>query len=311
MVDVVECTDYVDQCTVAGVSNEVQPDNTGDKTHAKFTQVLQTFVHVDESIGGITSNVVDYESLRNNYTVLHEYLQELCTIDATALTNLEKVAMYCNAYNALMMDVIIHHNIPTSVEQVNDIWTTKFGTVAGSKVSLDNIEHNNVRGRVGNSEGDETETMMEAGLAHQIQAAGLVHACFVCASLSCPDLQPTAFQGSTLVTVLGTATKKWLENESKNPGTSDNTNAQLSKIFDWYGKDFERQENSIQAYVNKYASWNMATDGVISFIAYNWALNDANGNGQAGLVSLSSRLDCRNLVVVALSISALIRSSFA
>jgi hypothetical protein len=251
-------------------------------------------VKVDNSIGGITSNVVDYVALREDSSNLRAYMRTLCAVDLATLSPEEKVAMYCNAYNALMIAMIVHFDPPTSVLEISSmvpggsVWKEKLGTVAGTKVSLDDIEH----------------TFVRNGESAKINGQGLVHACFVCASLSCPDLQTEAFQGGTLKNQLAGAVTRWLHNPTKNPGVLG-SQMQLSKIFEWYGNDFVAQSGSIHAFVNTYTSWNVAANTPISFLPYNWALNEVNGTGVTS-AALSSWSFYRHGILIALGAAALL-----
>jgi hypothetical protein len=110
-----------------------------DSSHALFSQVLSSNVKVDNSIGGITSNVVDYVALREDSSNLRAYMRQLCAVDLATLSPEEKVAMYCNAYNALMIAMIVHFDPPTSVLEISSmvpggsVWKEKLGTVAGTR----------------------------------------------------------------------------------------------------------------------------------------------------------------------------------
>lgn len=234
--------------------------------HSDFEAILQAHVRRG-TVAGIESSLVDYKALRHDSTRLRGYLRQLCNVDISALAPDAAVALYCNAYNALMMAIIVHFNPSHSVKELHarmpggSLWSEKLGTIAGQKVSLDNIEHDQVRGR----------------LAWQANVGARIHACFVCGSLSCPDLQVTPFQGSSLVTQLTAATRQWLGNPTKNPGSDGLGGVILSRIFDWYGSDFARAEGSTQSFVRRYTSWDVSENAPISFVEYNWALNAVNG----------------------------------
>eukprot|EP00930_Biecheleria_cincta_P003874 TRINITY_DN104788_c0_g1_i1.p1 TRINITY_DN104788_c0_g1~~TRINITY_DN104788_c0_g1_i1.p1 ORF type:complete len:300 (+),score=39.87 TRINITY_DN104788_c0_g1_i1:65-964(+) len=256
----------------SGPDGWVDPCEEGSATtftdHSDLDAVLQA--HVSRgTIGGIESSLVDYKALRANPTRLRSYLHQLCNVNTSALAPEAAVALYCNAYNALMMALIVHFNPSNSVKELHarmpggSLWKEKLGTIAGQKVSLDNIEHDRVR----------------ASLAWQANVGARIHACFVCGSLSCPDLQAEPFEGGTLATQLTTARKQWLGNPTKNPGPDGSGGLLLSKIFDWYGSDFTRAEGSVQGFVRKYTSWEVSENAPISFEEYNWALNAVNGTG--------------------------------
>lgn len=255
----------------SGFDSWVDPCEEGSATfidHSDFEAVLRAHVRRG-TVGGIESSLLDYKALRDDSTSLRGYLRQLCNVNISALAPEMAVALYCNAYNALMLAIIVHFMPSASVKELHtrmpsgSLWSEKLGTIAGQKVSLDNIEHDQVRD----------------SLAWQANVGARIHACFVCGSLSCPDLQVEPFQGNSLVTQLTAATRQWLGNPTKNPGPDGLGGLILSRIFSWYGSDFARAEGSAQSFVRRYTSWNVSETTPIAFAEYNWALNAVNGTG--------------------------------
>jgi len=109
-----------------------------------------------------------------------------------------------------------------------------------------------------------------------------VHAAINCASLSCPDLLPEAFRASDLDNQLTAATQGWLANPTKNPGPDGSGAIVLSKIFEWYGGDFQATAGSVQAFVRTYSSWQFSDGATLRFADYDWSLNAVGGFSSAG-----------------------------
>lgn len=257
---------------LAGPGGWVDPCDEGSELftdHSDWGDVLRQHVQKG-TLGGVETALVDYKVIRENPSKLRSYLRQLCKVDISTLGVEEATALYCNAYNALITAYVVHFSPRNSVLELHSsmpggsIWKEKLGTVANQKVSLDDIEHGIVRN----------------GLAQQVGVSGRIHTCFVCASLSCPDLLMEPFEGHTLVAQLTSATRSWLSNPTKNPGPDGSGRVQLSKIFKWYAGDFEQAAGSRQAFVQNYTSWNVADNAEITFVGYNWALNEVNGSGQ-------------------------------
>mmetsp|Transcript_145982 Transcript_145982/g.468093 ORF Transcript_145982/g.468093 Transcript_145982/m.468093 type:complete len:328 (+) Transcript_145982:90-1073(+) len=227
-----------------------------------LTRVLSKHVSEGE-LNGIKSTLVDYQALRRDPSDLKLYLAQLCHLDP-GLSAAEALATMINAYNAVMLAMVVHFNPVSSVLEIDNVWMYKFGTVNGSKVSLDDIEHGVIRDR-GNG-----------GLAAEFGARGRIHAGVNCASLSCPDLPFEAFEGARLFEQLNAATKKWLTNPTKNPGLAGGA-LKLSHIFKWYGVDFVNAEGSVQAFVKQHTGWQVADGASLDFIPYDWNLNELNG----------------------------------
>jgi hypothetical protein len=258
---------WVDPCD--GVS---ATPAAGEPDHSLWTQILSKHVRPGE-LEGIRTNVVNYSGVREDLPVLRSYLAQLCHLDPN-LSPRQALAAALNGYNAMMTAMIVHYNpvksvheIPTdSDHNISYVWTYKWGTFNGSKVSLNDIEQGLVRdyGKGG-------------GLAVAAGEVALVHAAMNCGSISCPDLGQEAFLAPKLSEQLHSATRNWLANPTKNPGPGSNgTVLTLSSIFMWYGVDFVTAEGSVQEYVNKYSAWNVSKSAAIKFLPYDWNLINAS-----------------------------------
>lgn len=231
-------------------------------------------------IAGINSSLVDYPAVRADPSQLRGYLASLCNVDVGSMTADERLALWLNAYNSVMMMMIVHFDPPQSVKQISNIvnqevWDYKFATVAGMKVSLADIEHRQIRG--------DQSTPLWNGAAAQVspKAEGRVHACMVCASLSCPDLPTVPFEAATLQDQLTSYVRAWIGNPTKNHGPSSGT-LLINSVFNWFTADFGRESVSLRSFLALYApaSWGDIGDSTpISYMEYNWALNAKDGDG--------------------------------
>jgi len=106
-----------------------------------------------------------------------------------------------------------------------------------------------------------------------------VHFAIVCASASCPRLQPWAYTGAELNQQLEQGVREFINDPARNRFDRANRVAYLSKIFDWFTEDFEVQAGSLQRYVARYISdpvfaQELATVPYrIEFLDYDWSLN--------------------------------------
>ena len=66
--------------------------------------------------------------------------------------------------------------------------------------------------------------------------------------------------------------RAWLAREDLNHFSPQDGRAEVSKIFSWYGKDFEKAEGGLPAVLKKYAP--VAGEYKVSIKTYNWALNE-------------------------------------
>eukprot|EP00040_Diaphanoeca_grandis_P013114 m.66281 g.66281 ORF g.66281 m.66281 type:complete len:287 (+) comp23668_c0_seq1:325-1185(+) len=196
--------------------------------HAMWDTLLTRYVST-KLIRGIKTAVVDYKGIGND-PQFASYLSFLANLDQEELAKnpAEHLAALINGYNALCINVIAsaNKNGQLSLEDgsINNlsgyfslIWKQKVGVFAGQHVSLDSIEHDRIR---------------------TIFKDDRVHACLVCASVSCPDLHAKAFEAATLDEVMSARFQAWVLNRAKGVNIVDNK-VYLSKIFLWYAIDFE------------------------------------------------------------------------
>ena len=70
---------------------------------------------------------------------------------------------------------------------------------------------------------------------------------------------------------LENATKRFVNDKSKNIITPTEIN--ISHIFEWYAADFD-MHGSIINFLNKYSKIKINTNAKITYLDYNWSLND-------------------------------------
>jgi len=266
-----EAAGYADPCE----SGEAVPF---PGNHGVWGEVLAAHVSYG-TLAGINSTLVDYAAIRADPSKLRSYLASLCDADLDSMSGDERLALWLNAYNSVMVMMIVHFSPSQSVLQIADlvdeseVWYHKFATVAGMKVSLDDIEHVQIRGRGSGWSAAATQA--------STRAEGRVHAGMVCASLSCPDLPPVPFEGATLQEQLDLRAQEWLANPTKNAGPTGG-GLLLNKVFEWFYADFVREAGSVHDFLDAHApaAWDVTGGEPITYMPYNWALNDLGGTGE-------------------------------
>src|SRR5918995_744949 len=146
--------------------------------HGAWDRLLKKYLVAPHPSG---INRVRYGSvLPEDRKALKSYLETLQSLPISAYNRAEQKAYWINLYNALTVEVILSRY---PVESIRDIgispglfsrgpWDAKLLTVEGEKLSLNDIEHRILR---------------------PIWQDARVHYAVNCASLGCPNLQPTAF----------------------------------------------------------------------------------------------------------------------
>ena len=106
-----------------------------------------------------------------------------------------------------------------------------------------------------------------------------MHFAIVCASASCPKLQPWAYEGLQLDQQLHQVTSEFINDPSRNRFDQSKKVVSLSMIFKWFAKDFEARSGSVLNFVRDYvqdASLKQdlsAADYTVEFLDYDWSLN--------------------------------------
>jgi hypothetical protein len=168
----------------------------------------------------------------------------------------EKLAFYLNAYNANILNQVLAAYPIKSVRDIAalfGIFTQQRITVAGQKMSFNHLEKDVIHGF-----GDPR-----------------IHFALNCASASCPPLRPKAFTGAGLGAELDQQTTSFLNHDPHGlTVTDDGQKADASKIFDWDNGDFQAA-GGVEGFINKYRQPPLAPAAKISYMSYDWSLNEA------------------------------------
>jgi hypothetical protein len=220
--------------------------------HSAFDKLLKKHVSAQ--------GLVDYKGFKADEQAFNQYLAMLSKNPPAAnWPKNEQIAYWVNAYNAFTIRLILNHYPVQSIKDIGSKikipfvttpWADKFFSIAGEKMSLDNIEHGILRKKFDDPR---------------------IHFTLVCASISCPRLRNEAYAAAQLDKQLDDQGRDFLNNPAKNKvGKSA---AQLSKYFDWYKGDWQQNGQSVVKWVNRYATTKMDDDAKITYLDYNWSLN--------------------------------------
>lgn len=185
---------------------------------------------------------VDYAGFKRDEEALNRYLAGLSAVprdEFDAWTRDEQLAFLINAYNAFTV-ALVASEYP-DIDSIKDIgglfrspWKREFIPLFGTRVSLDNIEHDMIRG---------WDRFQEPR----------IHFAVNCAAIGCPALRGEAYQGNILEQQLDQGTRAFLSDRSRN--YVDGNRLWVSSIFDWYEEDFERGwggVDSLEQFLSRY-----------------------------------------------------------
>jgi hypothetical protein len=211
--------------------------------HSKWNTILLN--HVSDQ------GNVNYKAIIENSKALNDYLELLSKNHPSSnWSKLETLAYWINAYNAFTVKLIIDHYPVSSIKDIKNAWDLNFIKIGDKDYSLNYIEHEIIRKM------DEPR----------------IHFALVCAAISCPKLYNQAFTASTLEADLSKLTKEFLRDSSKN--TLTEKHVKLSKIFQWFKKDFEQNGGSVIDFLNSYSEVCISPKAKKSFYKYDWRLNE-------------------------------------
>lgn len=216
---------------------------------------------------------VDYGAMQADRPKLLAYLKAAGAVPRAsfdAWPKQEQLAFLINVYNAATVDMIL--SAYPKLKSIKDLgsllqspWKKRIVTLFGELYSLDNVEHDLIRG---------------SGRYNEPR----VHFAANCASIGCPALRTEAFVAERLDAQLEESTKAFLSDRSRN--RLNGTTLQVSSIFKWYQKDFEkgwRGSQSLAQFFTLYASalglnaatrQNLTAGKIdIEFLDYDWHLN--------------------------------------
>jgi len=243
-------------------------------SHETWDALLKRHVEVRDG-GKVTA--VDYSGMAADRNVLQKYLQNLAAVSRRQFDGLsrdDQLALLINAYNAWTVELILT-GYP-DIDSIKDLgsffqspWKKEFVDLLGEKRTLDELEHELIRG---------------SGRYNEPR----IHFAVNCASIGCPALKKEAYRGEALEAQLEEATTAFLADRSRN--RLENTTLKISSIFKWYREDFEagwRGTNTLPQFLALYrdslglsdaqAAKLVAGDIDIEFLKYDWSLN-STGN---------------------------------
>jgi hypothetical protein len=203
----------------------------------------------------VRNGQVDYVKLGQRVEVLEAVLDRLAEIDPDALTANDQKAFYVNLYNSTVLREVLRRNQDgfSVAEDEFAFFKTPLVRMSGRTLTLDELEK---------------------GVALIAHPDPRLHAAFVCAAASCPELLPRAYEGRDLDAVLDISCRRWLADPSRNRFDPATRTAQLSRIFEWYEADFGGREGVIR-FVNRHGPFRI--DGwTIRYLEYDWALNSTD-----------------------------------
>lgn len=233
-----------------------------DHSHEEWTELLKEY---QSDKGLLRYKKLKADTAKNKDHKFLTYIQNLERVSLKEFKTFnknEKMAFLINAYNALTIKLIIDNYPVKSIKKIGSLfknaWKQEFFSLLDGKIkSLDPIEHKWLR---------------------PLFKDYRIHAAVNCASISCPPLRNEAYVGEKLDQQLDEQMKLWLNDTNRNKFDFRANVYTVSKIFDWYAKDFEDWGGGVIKVIDKYVKKTkimpVKPDTTLKYLNYDWNLNE-------------------------------------
>jgi len=219
--------------------------------HSTFDSLLHRYVDAD--------GWVDYSGLKKEEAKLDTYLKAIRAASFDSLGRDEKLALLINAYNAFTLKLIIENQ---PIESIQDIpaaerWDAVRWNVGGKTWSLTQIEHEQIRPKF---------------------VEPRIHFALVCAAVGCPPLRNEVYTAARLEEQLEAQTKYVHKHATWFQYESGGSTLRLTKLYSWYGSDFEQAAGSPIEFAARYSPalkqvMETGSPPRIEWLPYDWKLN--------------------------------------
>jgi hypothetical protein len=235
------------------LSNYSLANSSASFDWSDYSALLKQNVQPGET-SGIRTNLVNYTVIASD-PKFSSLIERLASFNPSSLKGAEKLAFYINTYNLFAIKLIADHKPKHSIRDIgtwfSPVWQKPAAMLNTKTISLDTIEHKILR--------------------HMNEPR--IHFAIVCASLSCPDLRTEAYSANTLNNQLDQQARNFLANTSKGINIKGQK-IYISKIFDWFAKDFAKDEKAT-GILKFIAQYNIEAGRFSDYetLDYNWQLN--------------------------------------
>ncbi len=269
-------------CSAAGASLE-------NGFYGDYATALKEFID--------NKGMVNYKLLKAKPAKLQAFIAAIGSLDESTYEQWNdhaKIAFWLNAYNAITLKAIID-NYPikssffkslkfpkNSIRQIDGVWDKIKFNVMGKKFTLEDIEHKILRKRF-----DEPR----------------IHTAMVCAAMGCPPLRNEPYQAEKLVLQLEDQSRRFLLDPKKFKIDHEKGIVFISLIFKWIGDDFiksyapnksyrghEGSEAAVIKFIIEHLPEKLKKQWLvnsrmykISYLDYDWSLNEQNEKGNKKL----------------------------
>jgi hypothetical protein len=196
---------------------------------------------------------VNYAAIKKQPAELNTLLETVRSFDAKTASAAERKAFYLNAYNLTVIGAVVEKFPLTSVMKVPGFFDKSQHTVAGEKMTLNDLENEKLRKPYNDPR---------------------IHFALVCAAKGCPRLSREAYEASSLDAQLTAQARRVLTNPAFIRPDAGGKKVLVSELFKWYADDFKAPGSALIPYLNQYRSTQpIPATYTVDYYTYDWALN--------------------------------------
>lgn len=199
----------------------------------------------------VNNGLVAYKDIKANSAQINSLYSDIESMSLANASNDQKKAFYINAYNLIVIyQVAKFYPLKSPLDQSGFFDKVKH-KVAGESLTLNHLE------------------IKKLLLPYK---DARIHFALACAAKSCPPLASFAYTPDKLDQQLKQRTAEAINNKDWLK-VKDNK-VLISKIFDWYKKDFTQTGMSVLEWINQYRNQKIPSGYSLGYYEYNWSLNE-------------------------------------
>ncbi len=212
------------------------------------------FTDADEFLSQwVMKGNVNYTGVKKNFSQIESLYQQIGEMDLSQATDVEKKAFYINSYNLAVIYQVAKYYPLKSPMNKSGFFDRVDHKIAGEKMTLNELEIKKIVLPYGDPR---------------------IHFAVACAAKSCPPLASFAYVPDQLDKQLAQRTKESVNSNEFIQIKPNANQVAVSKIFDWYKKDFTKDGQTIVEFLNKYRGESIPASYQLTHYEYNWELND-------------------------------------
>jgi len=222
--------------------------------NASAAPLAEFFAQSNEFLGKwVKDGDVNYTGVKKNFAQIESLYQQIDDMLLAEASDAEKKAFYINAYNLIVIYQVAKYYPLKSPMNKSGFFDRVDHTVAGKKMTLNELEIK--------------ELVLPYGDPR-------IHFALACAAKSCPPLASFAYIPDKLGEQLTGRTQNSVNDDQFIRVQSGASRVAVSKIFDWYKKDFTQNGQTVTEFLNKYRQNPIPPSYQLTYYEYDWSLND-------------------------------------